>query len=392
MFELKNFFMADKIQYVFNELTYEKFKYVGMAIGIFILFVLLKKIFTKYVFKIILKLVNKTKFNADTKVVTAFQKPVTNFFEVLGFYFAFKVLTFAQIPISNIFIDKLFSCVVIILISWGLYNLTDESSLLFDKMHSFYDIKVDKILFPFISKTIRLIILAIAITIVAEKWGYDIQGFVTGLGLGGLAFALAAKDVAANIIAGIFIILDKPFSVGDWVSSDLLEGTIESISFRTTKIRTFDQALITVPNSKLANEPVTNYSRRGKRRVNFNLAITYGTSREKLEICVDKIRNMINNHPQVNKDVLYVRFDKFNASSLDIFIYFFVDTSELAQYLKTKENINFNIMEILQQEGVSMALPSTSVYVESLPNKKAKKDFKLVDTLAEKETAIESNK
>lgn len=391
MFELKSFFMTDKIQYVFNELTYEKLKYMVMAIFIFILFVLLKKIFANYVFKIILKFVNKTKFTADTKVVTAFQKPVTNFFEVLGFYFAFKVLTFAQIPINNIFIDKLFSCVVIILISWGLYNLTGESSLLFDKMHNSYDIKVDKILFPFISKTIRLIILAIAITIVAEKWGYDIQGFVTGLGLGGLAFALAAKDVAANIIAGIFIILDKPFSVGDWVSSDILEGTIEGISFRTTKIRTFDQVLITVPNSKLANEPVTNYSRRGKRRVNFNLAITYGTSREKLEICVDKIRSMIYNHPQVNKDVLYVRFDKFNASSLDIFIYFFVDTPELAQYLKTKENINFNIMEILQQEGVSMALPSTSVYVESLPNKKIKKELKLVNDIVQKETAIESN-
>ena len=210
-----------------------------------------------------------------------------------------------------------------------------------------------------------------SITIIAEKWGYDIQGFVTGLGLGGLAFALAAKDVAGNIIAGIFIIIDKPFSVGDWISSDILEGTVESISFRTTKIRTFEQALITVPNSKLSNEPVTNFSRRGKRRVNFNLSVTYGTSKEKLQICVEKIRNMIDNHPQVNKDVLYVRFDKFNASSLDIFIYFFIDTPELSQYLKIKENINFNIMEILQQEGVSMALPSTSVYVESLPNKRS---------------------
>lgn len=371
MIGVKKILKLDELQYVFNDLTYRKLEYVGIAIGVFALFILLKKFFTNNVFKIILKLVNKTKFNADTKIVTAFQKPVTNFFGVLGFYFAFKILILAQISISDMFIDKVFSCVVIILLSWGLYNLTDESSLLFDKMHTFYDVKVDIILFPFISKTLRLIIVAIAITIIAEKWGYDIQGFVTGLGLGGLAFALAAKDVAGNIIAGIFIIIDKPFSVGDWISSDILEGTVESISFRTTKIRTFEQALITVPNSKLSNEPVTNFSRRGKRRVNFNLSVTYGTSKEKLQICVEKIRNMIDNHPQVNKDVLYVRFDKFNASSLDIFIYFFIDTPELSQYLKIKENINFNIMEILQQEGVSMALPSTSVYVESLPNKRS---------------------
>ena len=370
MLGFTDFLSEDNIKNVFNNFTYDKLKYVAIAIGVFILFVLLKKIFAKYVFKIILRLVNKTKFNTDTKVVAAFQKPVTNFFEVLGFYFAFKILTFAQIPISSLFIDKVFSSVIVILIAWGLYNLTSESSLLYDKMHSSYDMKVDKILFPFISKTIKIIIMALGITIIAQKWGYDIQGFVTGLGLGGLAFALAAKDSAGNIIAGIFIIIDKPFSVGDWVRCDTLEGTIEEVSFRTTKIRTFDEALIIVPNAKLTNEPVTNFSRRGKRRVNFNLAITYDISREKLENCVEKIRNMITNEPQVNKEEIYVRFDKFNDSSLDIFIYFFVDTSALAQYLEIKENINFKIMDILQQEEVSMALPSTSVYVERLPKVK----------------------
>ena len=283
-----DFFAENKIQDVFNDVTSYKFKYVGIAIGVFALFVLLKKIFAKYVFKIILRLVNKTKFNADTKIVAAFQKPVTNFFEVLGFYFAFKILTMAGIPISIIFIDKVFSSAIIILISWGLYNLTEESSLLFEKMHKAYDIKVDKILFPFMSKTLRLVLVALVITIIAETWGYNIQGFVTGLGLGGLAFALAAKDAAANVIAGIFIILDKPFTIGDWISSDNLEGSIENISFRTTKIRAVDQSLIIVPNSKLTNEPVINFSRRGKRRVNLNLELTYRTSREKLEICVDK--------------------------------------------------------------------------------------------------------
>ena len=362
-----DFLVSDKMQSVFGNFTYYKLKYVGIAVGVFLLFVILKKIFAKYVFKIILRLVNKTKFNTDTKVVAAFQKPLTNFFEVLGFYFAFKILIFAQIPISSTLIDKVFSSVIVILIVWGLYNLTGESSLLYDKMHSSYDMKVDKILFPFISKTLKLIIMALGITIIAEKWGYDIQGFVTGLGLGGLAFALAAKDSAGNIIAGIFIILDKPFSVGDWVSCDTLEGTIEEVSFRTTKIRTFDEALITVPNSKLTNEPVTNFSRRGKRRVNFNLSITYETSREKLETCVEKIREMIVSNPKINKEAVYVRFDKFNDSSLNIFIYFFIDTCVLAKYLEVKENINFNIMDILHQEEVTMALPSTSIYVEKLP-------------------------
>ncbi|MBU3146172.1 mechanosensitive ion channel family protein [Clostridium sp. CF012] len=376
-----DFFVENKIQYVFNDVESYKFKYVGLAIAVFALFVLLKKVFAKYVFKIILRLVNKTRFNADTKIVAAFQKPVTNFFEVLGFYFAFKILTRAGIPISLITIDKFFSSAVIFLITWGIYNLTGESSVLFERMHKAYDIKVDKILFPFMSKTLRLVVLALAITIIAEKWGYNIQGFVTGLGLGGLAFALAAKDAAANIIAGIFIILDKPFTIGDWVSSDSLEGSIEDISFRTTKIRAVDQSLIIVPNSKLTNDAVINFSRRGKRRVNLNLELAYRTSRAKLEICVDSIRHMLENHPQVSKEGTLVRFDKFNGTSLDILICFFTDTADYDEYFKIKENVNFALVEILQQQGISMAFKSTSVYVESLPSKSKEEDFILEEKL-----------
>ena len=369
---------------ILNNFVYYKFKYVGIAIGVFALFALLKKIFAKYVFKIILRLADKTRFDADTKIVSAFEKPVTNFFGILGFYFAFKILTMAYSIINIPTIDKVFSSSVVILICWGLYNLTEESSLLFEKMHRAYDIKVDKILFPFISKILRFTLIALAINVIADIWSIPIQGFITGLGLGGLAFALAAKDAAANIIAGIFIILDKPFTIGDWVSIDNLEGTIESISFRITKIRTFDEAIITMPNSELANEPLTNFSRRGKRRIYFNLGVTYGTSREKLQSCVDNIRNMIVNHPQVNKETIFVRFDKFNASSLDIFIYFFADATALSEYLKIKEDINFKIIEILEQLGVSMAFPSTSIYVETLPNKEEEEKFKLGDSFQEK--------
>ncbi|MGV8983188.1 mechanosensitive ion channel family protein [Clostridium sp.] len=384
-----DFFENNEMRYVFTDIQSYKFKYIGIAIAVFALFVLLKKVFAKYVFKIIMRLVNKTKFNTDTKIVEAFQKPVTNFFEVLGFYFAFEILTLAGIPISLIVIDNFFSSAIIILITWGIYNLTAESSVLFERMHKAYDIKVDKILFPFMSKALRLIVLAFAITIIAEKWGYNIQGFVAGLGLGGLAFALAAKDAAANIIAGIFIILDKPFTIGDWLSNDSLEGSIEDISFRTTKIRAIDQSLIIVPNSKLTNEAVINFSRRGKRRVSLNIGLTYTTSREKLQNCVESIRDMLENHPQVSKDGILVRFDKFNSSSLDILIYFFTDTPDFEEYFKIKEDVNFKIMDILQNQGVSMAFPSTSIYVESLPSEKKEDDFKLADKLKKKDSSIE---
>jgi len=322
-----------------------------------------------------LKYVDKTKFNIDTQIVAAFQKPVTNFFLVLGLYFALKVLISAGIPITILDIDKAFGSVIIILIYWGLYNLTGESSLLFEKMHKAYDVKVDKILFPFISKILKLILLALVITIIAEKWGYNIQGFVAGLGLGGLAFALAAKDAAANIIAGICIIVDKPFTIGDWISSGILEGSVENIDFRTTKIRAIDQSLIIVPNSQLTIQAVTNFSRRGKRRVSLNLELNYKTPKENLENCVANIRSMLEIHPQVNKKGILVRLDKFSTSSLDILVCFFADTPDYDEYFKIKEDINFKIIDILQRDGVSMALQSTSIYVESLPDKTKEEKF-----------------
>lgn len=370
-----DFFSNNKIQIILSDITSYKCIYIGIAIVVFVFFLLLKRIFAKYVFKIVLKYVDKTKFNIDTQIVAAFQKPVTNFFLVLGLYFALKVLISAGIPITILDIDKAFGSVIIILIYWGLYNLTGESSLLFEKMHKAYDVKVDKILFPFISKILKLILLALVITIIAEKWGYNIQGFVAGLGLGGLAFALAAKDAAANIIAGICIIVDKPFTIGDWISSGILEGSVENIDFRTTKIRAIDQSLIIVPNSQLTIQAVTNFSRRGKRRVSLNLELNYKTPKENLENCVANIRSMLEIHPQVNKKGILVRLDKFSTSSLDILVCFFADTPDYDEYFKIKEDINFKIIDILQRDGVSMALQSTSIYVESLPDKTKEEKF-----------------
>ena len=271
-----------------------------------------------------------------------------------------------------------------------LYNLTGESSLLFERMHKAYDIKVDKILFPFISKTLRLILIALAVTIIAEKWGYNIQGFIAGLGLGGLAFALAAKDAAANIIAGMSIILDKPFTIGDWVNSDSLEGSIENISFRTTKIRTIDEALIIVPNSKLTNEPLTNFSRRGKRRVSFSLELNYITSRQELETFVSRVRSMLENHPQVNKEGILVRFDKVSTASLDILVCYFADTPDFDEYFRVKEDINFEIVDILHQENISMAFPRTNVYLDDLPNKVENKYEKPLDMIQNKDISTEN--
>ncbi|MCF6094770.1 mechanosensitive ion channel family protein [Microaerobacter geothermalis] len=337
-----------------------------IAIGIFLFFLLLRKIFVKYIFHLILRLTKKTKTELDTYILLAFEKPLRVLFIIIGLYLSLNYLTdyLSLKPIYQVILLKIFRSSIIILLAWGTFNLTSSSSLLIEKLRERYNFQIDKLLIPFVAKVLRFVVVALAISIVAQEWEYDVNGLVAGLGLGGLAFALAAKDTVGNIFGGIVIITEKPFSLGDWIQTPSVEGTVEDITFRSTRIRTFAQALVTIPNSTLANEPVTNWSRMGKRRITFNLGISYTTPREKIDKVVKEIRYMLENHPEIHKDTIFVRFDKFNESSLDIFLYFFTNTTNWGEWLRVKEDCNLKILEILENEGVSIAFPSRSIYFE----------------------------
>jgi len=332
-----------------------------IALIIFLFFLLLGKFISFYIIKIILKLTSRDPSNLQNKIIQSFQNPLHYFIIILGTYWALRYLPLSAA--QDIFIYKIFRCAIIILIAWGFYELAGIHSSISNQIKAKY--KIDDILIPFFSKVIRFIIIALGIVLCASELNYDINGFIAGLGLGGLAFALAAKDVLANIFGGIVIITEKPFSIGDWVSTPSVEGTVEDISFRSTRFRTFAQALVTVPNSTLANEAITNWTRMGKRRLTFSLGLTYQTPREKIEICVQRIKNMLIDHTQIHNETIMVNFEKFSESSLDVFIYCFTNTTVWKEYLEVRQDVNLKIMNILEEEGVSMAFPSRSIYIET---------------------------
>ncbi len=309
----------------------------------------------------VIKLVSRDSANLNNRIIQSFQKPLRYFIIILGTYWALLYLPLT--PVQDIFVGKLFRCAIIILLAWGFYGLVGTQSNISDEIKARF--KLDDILFPFFSKAIRFVIIALAIVLCASEWDYDINGFIAGLGLGGLAFALAAKDALANIFGGIVIIMEKPFSIGDWVMTPSVEGTVEDISFRSTRFRTFAQALVTVPNSTLANEAITNWSRMGKRRVSFYLGLNYLTSPDKIEIAVDKITQLLKSESTIHGDNVLVSFENFQESSLDILVQYFTRTTVWAENLKVKEEINLKIMRLLQTEGISMAFPSRSIYIEN---------------------------
>jgi MscS family membrane protein len=347
-------------------IDYVMLKDLGISIGILLLFILFRNLFTRYVFQLILKLSKKTPTDFFTQICLAFERPIGWLFIIIGLYIAMDYFPF--IEQHNALFLKCLRSMVIVTITWGLFNLSSPTSGILLSVNERMNNKIDLILLPFISRTIRVILIAISISIIGQEFDYDVNGLVAGLGLGGLAFALAAKEAVGNLIGGIVIVTEKPFSIGDWILTPSVEGTVEDINFRSTKIRTFSQALVTVPNSTLANEPITNWSRMGKRRITFHLGLNYNSTKDQIQRVVQRVEHMLRNHEDIHPDTIMVAFDQYSESSLDILLYFFTNTTVWGEHVKIKHEINIAIMGILEEEGVEVAFPSRTLYVSPQTN------------------------
>ncbi|RXI98584.1 mechanosensitive ion channel family protein [Anaerobacillus alkaliphilus] len=341
---------------------------IGVSVFIFVFFLLLRKLFTKYVFRLIIRMSKKSPTALFTNVFLAFEKPLRWFFVFLGLYLAINALPYEHGFEARI--TQMYRTLIIVLITSGLYNLASTSSPIFEKVGKKLHLEVDKILIPVLSKLLRFLIVAISLSVIAQEWNFDINGFVAGLGLGGLALAFAAQEMIEDFFGGIIIMTEKPFTIGDWIKTKDVEGTVEEISFRSTRIRAFRQAVVTVPNSTLANTAILNWTKMGKRQITFHLGVTKSTSKAKLEAVIKEIELTLRSHPDIHQETIFVRFDGFNQNSLDIFLYFFTKTTVWGEYLGVKEDINLRILEILQKEGVTVAFPTRTLYVESKPQKK----------------------
>jgi len=335
-----------------------------IAAGVILIFALaIRKVFLNILISFLKKLTSKTKTEVDDKLVEAIDPPGKLLIVVIALYFVLKVLL---IDVSgDSFGGHIVRTLFIFTIFWMIYRAAGIIAHLFEGLAKKTETDLDDMLLPFINKGIKVIVVIVGITVIAKEWRYDLGALLTGLGLGGLAFALAAQETLANMFGGMTIMLDKPFSVGDWILTPDVEGTVEDIGFRSTRIRTFAHALVTVPNSTLAKSAITNWSRMGKRRITFNLRIKYQTTAEKMDKLLQRTRELLTNHPEIHPQTIFVFFDKFGENSYELFFYFFTITTTWKKYLEVKEDVNLKIMQILDELEIEIALPSTSVYIEN---------------------------
>lgn len=341
---------------------------LGISLFIFFIFLLFRRIFSKYIMKFLVKLGHKFQSKFLPNLISSFDRPLQWLFIFIGLYVS--LVYYPYIDHTTPIIIKWLKSIFIILFSWGLVNLTSTSSNLFLFIKEKTNIKLDEILIPFLSRAFQFIIIAIAFSIILQEFNYHIGGLITGLGIGGLAISLAAKDALANLFGGVIIVTEKPFTIDDWIMTPSVEGTVEDISFRSTKVRTFDQGLVIVPNATLANEAITNWSEMGKRRIYFNLRLTYSTPLETIKKVAKRIEAILQHHQEIHQETIIVRVNEFEENGVDIMIYCFTKTIDWEEHLAIHEDINLQILNILEEKQAQIAIPTQKLYVkndETLP-------------------------
>jgi MscS family membrane protein len=228
--------------------------------------------------------------------------------------------------------------------------------------------KLDDQVIPLVRQATQVIVFALGVLLVLQNWGVDVAGLIAGLGIGGLAFALAAKDTIANVFGSLNIFLDKPFQIGDWIIVGGVEGTVEEVGFRSTRVRTFYDSLVTIPNNVITNANVDNMGLRHRRRVKVTIGVTYDTPVDTLHAFVEGIRGILAAHPAVQRSY-EVHFNNFGPSSLDILLYYHIEAPTWSEELQARGQNFMEIMRLAEALGVSFAFPSQSLYVESTPDK-----------------------
>lgn len=225
--------------------------------------------------------------------------------------------------------------------------------------------KMDDQLIPLLRRSAKLLVVVIGTLFVLQNLSVDVSSLLGSLAIGGLAFSLAAKDTVANLFGSVTIFTDRPFQIGDWVLIDGVEGVVEEVGFRSTRLRTFADSIVTMPNSKVADAVIDNQGRRRYRRFKTMLGLTYDTSAQQMRDFVEGVREAIRNHPGT-RETFEVHFNGMGASSLDVLVYCFFTVDTWTAELAARQDLLIEFMRVADRVGVEFAFPTQTLWLEGL--------------------------
>lgn len=340
--------------------------HVLLALVVLFIFMAFRNLFTRFVLGALKRAASKTKTDVDDRIVDALYEPIRFVPIVMGVFFASSILDVEEG--TRMFFYNLNRSLIAFTIFWAFHRMTNPLGTVLLKARGV----LTKVMVDWIVKAAKIAFIVLGAATILELWGIAVGPIIAGLGLFGVAVALGAQDLFKNLIAGLFVIGERRFQDGDWILVDgVVEGTVTDIGFRTTTVRRFDRAPVYVPNARLADNAVTNFSRMSHRRIRWMVGVEYRTTLEQLKKIRDEIERYILENTEFAKpsDVpTFVRIDSFNDSSIDILIYCFTNTIVWGDWLEIKERLAYKIKEIVEGAGTSFAFPSRSLYLETLPD------------------------
>lgn len=337
-----------------------------IALGILLVFLVFRRLFTTVVMSRLKRFVSRTEGRFDDELIAALEQPVRFIPVVMGVFFAAEYLepqgTFKLI------VDNFLRSLVVLTIFWGFFNAIGPLSFLFQRLERVFT----RPMIEWLVKATKIGIVFIGVATTLEIWGIEVGPIIAGLGLFGVAVALGAQDLFKNLIAGILVLAEKRFHPGDWIRVEgVVEGTVETIGFRSTRVRRFDKAPVFVPNAKLSDNAVTNFSAMTHRRIYWMIGVEYRTTVDQLREIRDGIESYVLESEEFvspEEASTFVRIDRFSDSSIDIMLYCFTRTTNWGAWLEIKERLAYHIMTVVEGAGSGFAFPSQSLYVESLPD------------------------
>lgn len=341
-----------------------------LGLGILYLFFILRSLFSRFIVAFLKRLVKRSETTVDDEILGSIEGPLKMLPVIMGVFFGGQYMVDFDANPDGLFstiINQTVQSLIAFAIFWALFNLVEPASHLFRRVEQY----LTQAMTSWLHKALKTVFVLLGFAAVLEVWGIPVGPLIASLGLFGVAVALGAQDLFKNLIGGISILLERRYRTGDWVLVDgVVEGTVESIGFRSTVIRRFDKAPVFVPNDTFSNNAVTNFSEMTHRRIYWKIGVEYSTTIDQLR----QIRNEIEGYV-LGSDAFappeevstFVRIDSFNDSSIDIMLYCFTKTTNWGEWLEIKEELALKLIEIVEGAGSGFAFPSQTLYVESLP-------------------------
>lgn len=351
-------------------------KYFGLQlwqlVGILLLILIsliIHKIFTLIIEKIIISLLIK---RGHKKIAKSFVAPVAKPLSILIIFpILLLLIPVLQLPIKiNTYTLIVLKALWPVFATVVFYRLVDVLGLFMTKLADKTESTLDDQLVPLIRKALKIFVIIIGVLAILANLDIDIVPLLTGLSIGGLAFALAAQDTLKNFFGSVMIFMDKPFQIGDWITSGDIDGTVEEVGFRATRVRTFRNSLTYVPNGKIADSTVDNHGLRNYRRFYTQIAIMYDTPSDVINVFVDGLRDIVQNHPHTLKNNYHVYLNDMASSSLNVMFYIFFEVPTWGEELRCRHEILIEIIRLAESLGVNFAFPTTTLHMETFPEKK----------------------